>query len=47
MGSQVYVTALLLFKFPEMGCMDPGWSMLAGNGNVGSLKPHLSFSCLP
>lgn len=34
------------FKFPEMGCLDPGWSLLAGKDSVGLPRPHWCFSCL-
>ena len=47
-GSQDHSTALLAFKFPEMGCLDLGWSLLAGKASVGSLRPHLCFfPCYP
>lgn len=46
-GARDHSSALLFFQFPEMGCLDSGWSLLARNESVGSLRPHLYFSCLP
>ena len=47
-GSQDHSTALLAFKFPEMGCLDLGWSLLAGKASVGLLRPRLCFfPCYP
>lgn len=38
---------MFYFKFPEMGCLNSGWSLLAGSESVGSLRLYLCFSCLP
>lgn len=38
------IQGISYFKFPEMGCLDSGWHLLAGNGNVGSLLPAMKSS---
>ena len=47
-GSRDHSTALLVFKFPEMGGLDPGWSLLAGKASVGFAQTtFVLFSLLP
>lgn len=45
-GAAVQEAALsFLFSVPEMGCLDAGWGLLAGNGRVGSFLPARKSSC--